>query len=283
MALNSMGSAALSAGSCLKARALLQEGLTLARSLGENGLVIDGLVKLSWVVQREGHDAGARGRLQAALALAEESKDSWRAAWVLNGLGDLARSLGAYAAAAGRYEAGRALSRKLGRKHGEAVALLNLAHVARLQADLGRSAVLFKESMALAREHGGRHLTGMCLAGLGTVAVAKGQPERAAQLLGAGEVIIAAVGTPLADIDRAAHETAAAGAREALGEAAFAAAWGEGEAMALEEAVAFAEAEPWDHGIDPEEVEGLGAGDYRPVTGWNATMQERKDFREKTQ
>ena len=80
------------------------------------------------------------------------------------------------------------------------------------------------------------------------------------------------------------------------------------------------EAKLWEHGIDPEEVEDLveqdnytvdrrpeypdqvritghtsrgrwltiamedlGAGDYRPVTGWNATTQERKDFREKTQ
>jgi hypothetical protein len=78
------------------------------------------------------------------------------------------------------------------------------------------------------------------LTDLGGLAAARGDFERAARLLAAGEVAFEATGAvmdpgPVADFR---HDLAAT--REALGEAAFERAWQEGRSMDLERAVAFA-------------------------------------------
>jgi hypothetical protein len=75
------------------------------------------------------------------------------------------------------------------------------------------------------------------------LALAEGWPERAARLLGAADALRDAIGAPLPPVYRAAHEHDMATARTALGDAAFAAAWAAGRALALEQAVAEALAE----------------------------------------
>jgi predicted ATPase len=223
------------------ARVLLEQSLPLVTKAGDRVGATRCLDELAWLADKRGDHAEVRARLEEQLALWTEVGELWRMARSLNGLGEAARGEGDFPRAIARYEESRALNRQLGRKAGEAVGVLNLAHVAHLQGDCARAAALFRESMALAQEHGSRHLTGMCLAGLGVVAAAAGQPERAGQLLGAAAAIIAAVGIPITDDERTAHETAAAAARVALGEAAFEAAWAEGAAMSLEQAITVSE------------------------------------------
>jgi hypothetical protein len=86
------------------------------------------------------------------------------------------------------------------------------------------------------------HKQGMAenLEGLAAVAAAQAQPERAARLFGAAEALRTAVGAPRPHAERAEHERHFAAARAALGEEAFAAAWGAGRAMPLEAAVSYA-------------------------------------------
>jgi len=85
--------------------------------------------------------------------------------------------------------------------------------------------------------------------GLAEAAEAAGQRERAAQLLGATTVLLAASGRRLENTERdligyipitsqAEFERHVASVRAALGDAAFAAAWAKGRAMPLEQAVA---------------------------------------------
>src|SRR5205814_5780325 len=64
--------------------------------------------------------------------------------------------------------------------------------------------------------------------------------ERVARLSGAAEAVREAAGVAESTIRRAEHEQNADAARAALGEAAFAAAWTEGRALGLEEAVRYA-------------------------------------------
>jgi hypothetical protein len=70
--------------------------------------------------------------------------------------------------------------------------------------------------------------------------VAQGQSERAARLFGALEAHRETVGAPPVAAERAEYHRSVAGARTALGEEAFAAAWAEGRAMTLEQATAYA-------------------------------------------
>jgi hypothetical protein len=74
--------------------------------------------------------------------------------------------------------------------------------------------------------------------GTAVLSIACGHPEPAARLSAAASGVLEAMGAPGYE-PALQHQTVAA-ARAALGEAAFAAAWGEGRAMPLQEAIALA-------------------------------------------
>jgi len=69
---------------------------------------------------------------------------------------------------------------------------------------------------------------------------AKGQPERAARLLGASEALHDALGLGPTISDQHEINGYVAAVRAQLDEAVFEAAWAEGRAMSLEEAIAYA-------------------------------------------
>jgi DNA-binding NarL/FixJ family response regulator len=77
-----------------------------------------------------------------------------------------------------------------------------------------------------------------CLEGLAGVVVAEGEPVWAARLWGAAETLRETVGAPIPPVERTDYERAVAVAHAKLGEQAFSAAWAEGRAMTLEQALA---------------------------------------------
>jgi hypothetical protein len=78
-----------------------------------------------------------------------------------------------------------------------------------------------------------------CLDGLAQIAAAEGRPERAARLFGAADAITNSTGEAVPLANRAEYAQIAEGVRDSLGKEAFEAAWDEGQAMSLEEAVAY--------------------------------------------
>ena len=73
--------------------------------------------------------------------------------------------------------------------------------------------------------------------GLAGVAGAQGQPERAARLFGATEALHNTTGLQLEPVDQIQQDRNIAVARAQLDAATFAAAWAEGQAMSLEQAI----------------------------------------------
>ena len=73
-----------------------------------------------------------------------------------------------------------------------------------------------------------------------SLALARQQPEQAARLLGAAELIWDRIHVVRRPIERADHERVIVMARAALSEEALAAAWEEGRAMSLEQALRYA-------------------------------------------
>jgi hypothetical protein len=69
------------------------------------------------------------------------------------------------------------------------------------------------------------------------VFVAQQYPEQAARLLGAAEALRVATHVPVPPVDQTDYERTVAAARAHLDEATFAAAWAEGRAMTLEQAI----------------------------------------------
>ena len=142
--------------------------------------------------------------------------------------------------AAAWHEEALALFRALGDRHGIVTSLTNLGCVALSRGDHARAEALLEEGLLLARDIGARDELAGILETLAWVAAARGQPRRAAQLGGAAEALLHALGVPLMPEQRAGHDQAMRTIHAELGEEASAAAWVQGGSLSVEQAVALA-------------------------------------------
>jgi tetratricopeptide (TPR) repeat protein len=147
---------------------------------------------------------------------------------------------GDYERAGAAYEECLTLCREIGAKLRETLTYDMLAVVAQHQGDYDRAEAIILEGLNPARELGSGYQIAYSLALLAGPVGAKGQPERAARLLGASEAVFEAWRVGPVTADQLEIDQYMADVRAQLDEAAFEAAWAEGRAMSLEEAVAYA-------------------------------------------
>lgn len=95
-------------------------------------------------------------------------------------------------------------------------------------------------SPAVFRETGYKWGIALCLKGLAGIAATQRQSVRAAWFFGASEALREVIGIPLRPVERAPYEREVSVARAQLAEQVFAAAWAEGRAMTMEQAIAYA-------------------------------------------
>jgi tetratricopeptide (TPR) repeat protein len=197
----------------------------------------------------------------------------------LNMLGLVCMEQGAFERAREALEERLAASRAHGRPHGTANALANLAEVARTLGDFERAVDLLAECAALryalrdpmelanaegnlggiafargdhlgALQHfrealrqfvhaGGRAGAAQVLEAIAQVCCAEAVYQPAVRLYGAAAALRAAAGVPAAEAGRHTAERNLTLARVALGEAAFRAAWIQGQAMPAEDAITY--------------------------------------------
>jgi len=153
-------------------------------------------------------------------------------------LGELARAEGDLERARELHEQSLALHRALESKALLPTALYNLGCVLIHFGELDRSQALFRESISIEldrRIHIDCHIMGFSF-----LANARGQPLRATRLLAASQMLREALGIHVDVGDRPDYEHALADLRAQLGDAAFEAAWAEGQVLSLEQAVALA-------------------------------------------
>jgi hypothetical protein len=138
------------------------------------------------------------------------------------------------------HEAGE-LARELGDQVLESAALQTLGMAAMAEGSLGSAARHLEESLGLGESVGERVVAATTLeASAGLLAAT--DPSRAARVLGAVEAHRQDHGAVREGVDQPAYERAVDVARAALGEASFAAAWADGRALRIEEAIAEARA-----------------------------------------
>jgi non-specific serine/threonine protein kinase len=182
--------------------------------------------------------------VERAETIAAESLDLFRslgddrhAAAVLDCLGVAAYARGDYAAAAARMEQGLPLARAANDPEFLGSLLGDLGHVSLVMGDHRRVRAYLGEGLAIHRAAGDRYWIAWCLTCLAGVAV-DSQPTRAAELFGVAAALREDVGAPLRPSVEAVYAPILAKTQEALGDAAFAAAWARGHALPLEAAVA---------------------------------------------
>jgi hypothetical protein len=185
--------------------------------------------------------------LDAAWELGQEARERMQAVGDRMGL---VRSLGVMAAVAearGDREARKplqeerlAICRELGESELFLHALGGTGHLARDEGDYARARSLYAESLALRRKGGYWLAVAQSLEDFAALASREGHAERAIRLLGAGEAFCETLGARPPVAHPTEYERTVAESRAALGEAAFAAAWAEGRAMSLDEALEYA-------------------------------------------
>jgi tetratricopeptide (TPR) repeat protein len=259
---------------------LLEEALTLARGLGDRRLVADTLRQLGCLAADAGDAAGARSRCEESLAVARELGDRREIARSLHYTAIVAHQGGAHASAEALYDECVSLFSEVGDDHYLAWSLFGLANVLRDRGNYDRAVALHDRVVSLAQDlghddlvawarygmgfvaaitgregHAGPQLReslilfrgvdnqrgiAWSLHGLAMVAGARSDDDRATRLFGAAEATRERLRMPWWPAQHAHFEQKLAAAKRALGEETFAAAWIEGRAMSLQEAITYA-------------------------------------------
>jgi predicted ATPase/class 3 adenylate cyclase len=206
-ALTELAQAYLGLGDTRTARTVCTESVALRQELGDRLGEAAALWHLAEICAAEGESVAAQRLLEKAITLGRAEGDLSTLIWSLYARG----------------------------------------HLALEQGDLAAAHALYTEGLICARDGGYRPLQRRLVEACAALAAARGQPERALRLAGAVAALYDPLSTgggstrPLESRDAGTHRVRwRERAQQALGRAAAEAAWGEGQAMTLEEAVAYA-------------------------------------------
>jgi predicted ATPase/class 3 adenylate cyclase len=277
LALNRLAIIAYERSDFKQAAHLYQESLSIYRELGGQQRIAMLLNNLGDPLRALGEYDRARTLLEEGLAITRALHDRRGSAFVLVTLASVAADIGDGDRAVWLFEEGIRTCHEIGLKslHAQAMALLgktlierdvsraeqvleeslqlsealdlrsNVAachcyrgHLGRAQCRLRDAEAEYHEALALAVACGSRILVAETLEGYGLVACAEGDHERSARFLAMAAARRSTLAAPLPPADRPAYEHAVASASEALGEAAFQAAWTVGETTQAEEVLA---------------------------------------------
>ena len=248
-ALSEIGLLASLQGDFGAARLRVEEALALRRTLADKMRIARSLELLASIANDQGDYATSRARYAEAVALTRELGNPAELAVMLNNVGWQAYVAGDDARALVLLEESLALLRHAGDTTWRlAVTLVSLGPVLIVHADYARAGALLREGLRLAQHQRTRSHLMWGLEGLAWLAapegMTRGQPvagaERAARLFGAAAAWRETAFELLTPAERSVQEHHVAIAQVHLDEAAWQAAWAEGRAMPLEQAVAYA-------------------------------------------
>jgi tetratricopeptide (TPR) repeat protein len=235
----------------VSARASAREAIKLGWEVGNISNVAGSTDTLGLIAFHEGDFPAARSFLEESLRLMRQVEDKPGIAIMLDLLGGIAYTQGHYEEAKARVEESQLLWQDLGSKSDVAWARYFLGYVALRQGYLPQAATLLIDSLVIHQELDARQDVARCLAGLAELAGAAGKPKRAARLFGATHTLLKSLGTQLEAAERDRYERIPAATqadfeghvaalRAELGDQTFETAWAEGQAMTLDQAMAYA-------------------------------------------
>jgi tetratricopeptide (TPR) repeat protein len=138
------------------------------------------------------------------------------------------------------YEESLALAKTRGEPRSIGMALGNLGFSALDQGDSRRAAAYFTDAMRWTRELADPFMFAQLFWAFEYIASIQERYQRAARLLAVAEGSRERIGYQRTPLRRVQYARSVAATRAALGEDAFAAAWAEGQAMAVEQAIEYA-------------------------------------------
>ncbi|MBK9604417.1 MAG: tetratricopeptide repeat protein [Anaerolineales bacterium] len=271
-----LGSVVCEQGDYAKARMLYEESLSMRSGMGDKSGIADSLYMLGKLAYWQGEYVAARASFEESLSLCREMGDKSAIALALTHLGNVVSSQSDYAAAQALHEESLRLCREMGFKLGSAIALVDVGYEAYLQGDYIKARLSYEECLALCKEMDEKQVMAYALFGLGLLdltvnkpearehilhslrlrwdtgerlqqtssligaaglVLEEGNPQFAAELLGAVESVLKGLGAVMEPELKPFHTRTLEAARGQLGKVAFQSAWEEGGQWSLEEAV----------------------------------------------
>jgi len=227
--------------SCAESRRTLIEAVAIYRPFGDPyiiGMTLVELAAASFGIADEYVEAVAS--CQEGLALLRQSDDKGGIAQGLNVLGELARNHGDNDLAQSAYEECLTVAKEIGDKLRELIQYANLGLVALNRGEYDQARQLQKQAITLAVEVSNRVMILHVLPFAACALSGRGQPRRAARLIGASEALHSSMEIEIEASDLLEYERQVGMLREQLGEEEFNALRVEGSVMSLDEAVEYA-------------------------------------------
>jgi len=234
-----LGNAVGTRGDYARAMALFEESLARYQEAGDIGGIGLALSNLGGTVLNQGDYVRAEALCQEALTLFREVGLEHMIPVVLVGLGCVAYEQGDAARAMALLRESERWFREVGHREMLASTLQHLARIIYAQGEDAQARALLQECLGLQQQLGHKGAIAQSLVGFAALAARQQRPERAVRLYGAAVALCAASDLPMPGV-RADYERDLAAARAQLDAASLAAAWAAGQAMGLEQAIAYA-------------------------------------------
>ena len=237
VALNALAVNARDRGEFAPASLLFERCVAIWRELGDPANIARALSNLASVMKLQGDYERASALYAECLTMFGQIGDGAGVAWTLNHLGDVAREKGDFVTARSFCEQSMSEFRQLRDSWGIASALSDLASLSCDQGNNAEARRLYGESIKIFRELGHKRGIARALECLAASAAAQSNAEQSLRLAGAAAALRQQLGAPLMPVEQQRLEKALEFARRTLGNAAGLAAWMEGWAMPVEQAV----------------------------------------------
>ncbi len=222
------------------AQPLLEESATVFREVGDLLCLSEVNLSLGVIQYRRGDLEPASQLFEGGQALARVVGVKRHIATALYLSGELARLQGDDRQAETWYLESITFWQEMGNRASRAASVLSLGYASLHQRDVQRARALFKEALAVFQSVYEWTNISECLTGLAAVAAAEGQPARGACLFGASGALLQTTGAIPDPVDVAEHKRLTLAIHSQLDDATFDAAWAEGQAMTMEQAIVYA-------------------------------------------
>jgi predicted ATPase len=214
-----------------RAKAFAEQNLDLFRVLGDQRGIANTLSNMGAMAVEQGDYTEARPLLVESLALRRSLGDTWGIAAALNNLARAFEGEGDYAQAEDLYTESLALFRDVADKSNIVNPTANLGWMTLAQGQHERARQYLSDSLRMSQELGHREGIASSLQGFAHLAAADGRPSLAARLVGVVDAIYTQSDIQLSPIERARYTRTVEAIRAQIDEAAYAAAWAEGQSM----------------------------------------------------
>ncbi|MDP9470026.1 MAG: tetratricopeptide repeat protein [Chloroflexota bacterium] len=237
-ALNCLGSVAELRGEYELAELRYEESLAIYRELRDQRGINLGLNLLGALTFSQGNYDLATTYFKEQLTISRELRDTQMAAFALCNHAETLQHQRNVGRAVGLYGEALPLLEGLGDKRAAAEVSSCLGRLELSQGNAGRARELLCESLAVLQELGDKAAMSACLEALAGVATEQGAALEAARLFGAADALRGTIGVPLPPAYRLEYDRHLTTARTIEPAIFFAAAWEEGRALSLDQAVA---------------------------------------------